>query len=468
MLLELFAVSIFVAAILAWNNWRRGVLLLIVIGTLQDPIRKLTPEAPAILAIASLPVWLAMVVGAYRSDPGLWRRFARAHPQPARAMGLFVLCLIPPVLLVMSYGIAAWRMALLGSFAYVAPLATVVLGFSTLRQPAGLRRLLLFHAAYTTILLAGAWLEFLGVFPASPILGTSALGFTWVRTRYGAEALSLIAGVYRSPDLMAWHAAMLVMEATTLATTSVRRTDRLWLLAAVWGGACLLMAGRRKAIIMPVVFVASLLLYSFIQRRVGRAAALVAVGGGVAASILFAAGEVSLDRGYIEYAASTATEGSARLTEGTVGALRATFLQSGILGRGLGSATQGAQHLAGSGLEQGWQESGAAKLLAELGIPGFACALWLGFLLARGALRAAATASSRRHAPILGALLGILAANAASFTVSHQIYGDIVVVTMTALLLGAALSAPRWFATESVRVPSRAGVRPLALSPSAS
>ena len=44
MLLELFAVSIFVAAILAWNNWRRGVLLLIVIGTLQDPIRKLTPD----------------------------------------------------------------------------------------------------------------------------------------------------------------------------------------------------------------------------------------------------------------------------------------------------------------------------------------------------------------------------------------------------------------------------------------
>ena len=41
-------------------------------------------------------------------------------------------------------------------------------------------------------------------------------------------------------------------------------------------------------------------------------------------------------------------------------------------------------------------------------------------------------------------LLGIMAANAASFFVSHQAFGDPFLVTIAGLLLGLTLSAPRW------------------------
>lgn len=462
MVADTFAICVIAAVALAWSDWRRGIFLLILVGTLQDPVRKLTPGAPPVLAIAALPVWLATVAGAYRSDPKLWSRFQRAYPQAAKAMGVFVLCLAPPILLVLSFGLGAWRLALLGSFAYLAPLVMVVVGFSLVRRPADLRRLLVFQAGYTTLFLSGAWLEFLGVFPESPALGTEALGVQWVRTRSGASAIELIAGLYRSPDLMAWHAATLVMGATALSLQRPRARDRLWLAAAIWGGACLLMAGRRKAMIMPVLFVASFALYSFANRKAGRVVPLAAASALIVFSVLFAAGEVSLDSGYLEYAASAATEAPTRLSEGTAGALQRTFMQSGLLGRGIGSATQGGQHLMDAGIERGWQESGASKVLAELGIPGFLGALWLGFVLGRGVLRAARQGRAFRDDPVQPALIGVLVANAASFTVSHQIYSDIVVVTLTATLVGVALSSPRWLAEGPPAAVSRSPARPLA------
>ena len=40
--------------------------------------------------------------------------------------------------------------------------------------------------------------------------------------------------------------------------------------------------------------------------------------------------------------------------------------------------------------------------------------------------------------------VGIVAANAASFLVSHQAYGDPFLVTLAGFILGITLSAPRW------------------------
>lgn len=457
MVTDLFFLACVAAALLAWADWRRGLYLLIVIGTLQDPVRKLTPGTPPILAIASLPVWLAFVVSAYHSDPDLWRRFTRAYPQASRIMRVFLVCLIPPVILVLSYGLGAWRLALLGSFAYVAPLAIIVVSFSLARDSDDVRRLLAFHAAYSALLLVGAWLEFLGAFPGSLVLGTEALGFRWVRTQVGSGGIDLISGLYRSPDLMAWHAATLVMGATALAGTRTRVGGVLWLLVAVWGGSCLLMAGRRKAIIMPILFVATLVTLSLAEGRAGRALRLVVTAGVVLASVLFAAGETAFNAGYLDYAASTATDAAGRFSGGTVGALRWTFLESGFLGRGVGSATQGAQHLLDSGVQQGWQESGASKVLAELGLPGLICGLWLGASLARAVLTTARSRTAPRGRVLQAALVGMLVANAASFTVSHQVFGDILVVTSAAALVGLALSAPRWSQADQVGSAGGAG-----------
>ncbi len=443
MIPELFVLVVAAAALVAYADWRRGFLLLLLVGTLQDPVRKLVPGAPPIMAIAALPVWLGIGLRVVGSDRGVWPRFQRAYPSVERAMKLLLLCLIPPILLVLGYGLGAWRMALLGTFAYLAPLAMLVIGFSYARSPGDVRGALQFYGAYTALLLAGAIAEYLGV--RAPVIGTEALGFQWIRTRSGLDPIPLITGLYRSPDIMAWHAATLTMVGLSLAYAARRPVERLWLVASVWGMAALLLAGRRKAIIMPLIWLTLLVLTQVRRGRIGRAVALLLIAAGSGAGVYFASGEIAIDENYFQYAASTALEAGDRFQGGTIDAVRDTLIQSGVLGRGIGSATQGAQHLVGTP-EQGWQESGPSKLLAELGVPGMACVTWLVFLLARACLRLALHAPAQADGQIVVALVGMLAANAASFTVSHQIYSDLVVTTTTALMLGCVLSAPRWLA----------------------
>jgi hypothetical protein len=126
-----------------------------------------------------------------------------------------------------------------------------------------------------------------------------------------------------------------------------------------------------------------------------------------------------------------------------MGALHQTLLQSGFLGRGIGSATQGGQHL-GPGLEQSWQESGPSKLMVELGVPGFVCALLLAVALGRAGWAALRRIPATPLGGLQVGLSGMMIANAASFIVSHQIFGDLLIVCLTSLWLGITLSSPRW------------------------
>lgn len=440
---EIFGLLVVAAAFIAYADWRRGFLFLLLIGTLQDPVRKLIPGSPPILAIAALPVWLGIGLRVVGTDRGLWSRFERAYPQAARAMRLLVLCLIPPILLVLGYGLGAWRMALLGTFAYLAPLAMLVIGFSYARTPSDVRKALQVYGAYTALFLVGAFAEYSGV--QATVIGTEALGFRWLRTRTGLEAITLITGFYRSPDIMAWHAATLAMVGLSLAHSARRPVERLWLVVSAWGLLALLLAGRRKAIVMPLIWLAFLILAQVKRGRLGRAIAVVLVAGGAVAGVYFASGEIAIDQNYYQYAASAALDAGDRFQGGTIGAVQQTLIQSGVLGRGIGSATQGAQHLVDAP-EQGWQESGPSKLLAELGVPGLVCVSWLAFLLGRACLRLALSVPAQADAQMVVALVGMLGANAVSFTVSHQIYSDLVVTTSTALMMGCVLSAPRWLA----------------------
>jgi hypothetical protein len=102
------------------------------------------------------------------------------------------------------------------------------------------------------------------------------------------------------------------------------------------------------------------------------------------------------------------------------------------------------RHL-GTDVQQSWQESGPSKIAVELGLPGLLAALILGL----ATLRACAVAVRRTPFSAPGSqlqlgLTAVVAANAASFVVSHQIYTDMLVVHLTAVALGIALAGPQW------------------------
>jgi hypothetical protein len=456
---DLFALGVLAAVILVLTRWRAGIFLAIVFGALQDPIRKLTPDTPAIMAITSIPIWSASCLIAFNRDR-MWATFRKTWPRVASAMRLFLLSLIPATLIVFQYGLGAWRLATIGLFGYLMPMASLLAGFIYTTSRDELRRVLVFYCLFTAAMMSGSFLEYTGAAPGWAVLGTGAMNVRWVRYM-GVEQVDLITGFYRSPDVMGWHAAALTMFAMTLQLDPACRRRRVWPLLAVIGIFALVMAGRRKMIAMPVLWCTFVLAYYFRSGRVSRALAILVAVVITVGAVYLAAGEVEIDENYYIYAASTTSDAAGRLLQDTWGALFNTFSESGPLGRGIGSASQGTQHV---GLDQGrgWQESGLSKLAVELGLAGLVCAAALGLALLRGfgaVLRLAPRMPSAGAMHV--ALIGFVAANAVSFLISHQVYGDALVMILTAFVIGVVLSAPRWVPAQ-VQAPSAAAAPRLA------
>jgi hypothetical protein len=173
----------------------------------------------------------------------------------------------------------------------------------------------------------------------------------------------------------------------------------------------------------------------------GRFAFIGVVAG---AALAYASGEFGISEDYYGYAQTAVSAAPKRFVEGSWDSVWYTFLQSGWLGSGIGSATQGSHHL-GIRVAETWQESGPSKLMVELGVPGLIGAALLLIAIGRSAL-----ASIRRVPPtsfIVSLQIGLFAFCAASgicFIVSHQIYSDLTVLNLSGFFFGAALSAPDW------------------------
>jgi hypothetical protein len=460
MLTTLFLGFIVGGTILALVDWRRGVFMAILIGIVQDPIRKMTPGTPPLFVLSSLPIWALVWMAVLLRERDAWRRFRRADPIRGRVFWLFGLSLIPGTLVTLGYGLAATPVAALGLFAYVAPLLTLVAGFVFTKRVRDVRGMLGFYAVVSSLALVGTFLEYAELMAGWSALGTGVLGGQWFRYPVEGGVLKLIAGFFRSPDLAAWHAAALMMAAATLSVSRGGFRSRWWLLLVAWGGACLLVTGRRKGIVMPVVW-AAVMAASFLRfgrtRLLGR---LSVMGSAAVAAVAYASGEFGITEGYFGYAQTTVAAAPQRLIEGSWSSVWYTFVQSGWLGRGIGSATQGSHHL-GVRVAETWQESGPSKLMVELGVPGLLGATVLALAFARSVLASARqVASVQSFLSLQIGLFAFCSASAVCFIVSHQIYSDMTVLNLSGFILGAALSAPTW-AQERVSAARPPAPRPL-------
>jgi hypothetical protein len=417
----LFLVLIVKAVGVALRRWRAGIGWAIVVGMLQDPVRKLTPETPPILAIASLPVWAAILVKLRVTEADTWARFRRAWPRIARRMGIFVLLLFPAAVMAFQYGFEAWRLVVLGVMGYVAPLLGIMMGFAYVDRPEQLRSFLTFYCLLTSLMMVGTLLQYGGLFPGWAVIGTDALGMMWLR--YPDEGVfEMMSGFYRSPDIMGWHAATLTMLALTLAVADPGPRGARWLAPAVLGAVCLLVSGRRKMIVMPAIWIVVAAIAYVRAGRTSRLAPMVAITALVVAGFSVLSTELEVTGDYFAYAGTVQNASGGRVWSAWDD-LGYTLAQSGVLGEGLGAASQGAQHIV-IDRRRSWQESGLSKLLVELGVLGFLARVPEGALLT--------------------GLIGVCIANGASFVVSHQVYGDLLAMTLTAFLVGVALAGRRW------------------------
>lgn len=460
MLIVGFFALVALASVLAFKDWRRGILLMLVIAALQDPVRKMLPGAPAFMVLCFFPVWLATFLGAVSGKERVFGLFKSQHPQIAGWMAMLIAAMIPGVLVTLQYGGSAWIVACLGLLSYMLPLSGLIIGVALMRDLVALKRFMMAYSVIAAVMLIGAPLEYFEVFPNWNALGTATLNKDWVRYISHGHTIKLHAGFYRSPDIMGWHAATLMIFSLTLFLLP-GRYRAYWLGMAAWAGICLLISGRNKMIFMPMVWAVVMLTLQIRYGRVARLGRIAAAAGVALLSVGMIASQGNLEQDYFLHVSTGGDGVFERLRKDSLDTVRETYRQSGVWGIGIGSASQGRQHIDAK-VGRGWQEGGLGKLIAELGLIGlvvvFITAFSIAMLLHRGLGRVPRVAETQLA---YSAILGFVAANLACFVNSHLAFSDGGVVLLAAVMLGVAMSAPYWMARREAmeRAPTSRGAR---------
>jgi hypothetical protein len=250
--------------------------------------------------------------------------------------------------------------------------------------------------------------------------------------------IRLLSGFYRSPDVMAWHAGMLTAISMAMALyVGFGKRMLYWSALAGWGFFNCMIAGRRKAIYFVAVF-CLVFMWRYVRRmqntQIYAVVGLLLVLGGVFEH--FASNKESSV--YARGAATTRSEIAERLEGGAL----ETFQQFGLMGAGLGTATQGVYHLLGAGVANiGWQEGALGKLAIEVGLPGIISILILALVLWRLMLRLTNVGDIPGSSQFVRVLLfALIVANAGNFGASAQAYTDAVLGLTTGFLIGCTFA----------------------------
>jgi hypothetical protein len=432
MILFVYLALLGIACVVAAGNWRRGWMLLPVFAILQDPVRKLTPGTPVALSFSIMAVYAALLFSARFELQRALNDFTRRFGDVTRAVTIVVMVLVVAGLNgLVTFGAGNWKVPLLSFVIYTAPIPAVLFAFAYIRREEQIFTFFRYYAILTSIMLIGSLLEYLRVqFPA---LGLVAGTGDYIRHLPGLQ-IRMISGFYRAPDIMGWHAATLASIGIAM---SVRGGFGLrawpWMLTTAWAFFHCMISGRRKAVYYVAAFALVLVWRYFRRLHFGQVVALLLTGlvmGGVVRQISSREASSVYTRG----AATTRGE----LTQRLEGGIISTIEQVGLMGVGLGSATQGVRHLLGTELDVGWQEGGLGKLAAEVGVPGVLAFAFLGMtlvLLALKLTRIGDVPGTSQLARVT--LFALVAANAANFMASAQAYSDAMLALTTAFFIGA-------------------------------
>ena len=431
MITLLFGAILLASMAVALSNWRHGWIAAVICGILQDPVRKMTPGTPAALTMSIVAVYAVILFAALGPLQRGRGDFARRFPHLYSTITLFLIMLaFAAVNGLATFGLSAWKVPALSLLIYLLPIPAVLLGYSWLNREEQLVRFFQFYAIVTSVAMVGTVLEYLWV--RHPALGVVAMPWGYIRHLPGIE-IRVLSGIYRAPDIMGWHAAMLTAVGITLAVRARVLTRAWpWIAVAAWGFFNCIISGRRKAVYMVAVF-ALAFLWRYLRRLSTAQAALIVILGAALGLVVNEIRSSAQTEVYARGAGTSTMEVLQRLEGGFLGTLR----EGSLLGFGLGAATQGVRHVTGRETDFGWQEGGLGKLTAELGLPGLLVAALVGWAVLRMMLRITAVGDIRGTSQLIRvALFAMVVANIVNFMASAQAYSDPVLTLMTAFITG--------------------------------
>ena len=432
MALALYLAFLGTASAFALADWRRAWFLVVLCGVLQDPVRKLTAGTPVLISFLVVGLYACVIFGARNAILANLTDFSRRFGQLYTAILAFVLLLVISGLNgLFTYGIDKWKVPLVSFFTYCVPLLAAIFGYAWLQREELMYRFFVFYSAITSLALLGTVFEYSRV--QSRLLGLIAFEGDYIRHLPGIQ-IRLLSGFFRGPDIMAWHAGMLTVIAIGMALRKgFGRSMLLWGGVAAWGFFNCMISGRRKAIYFVLAFTLLFVWRSMKRIASGQIAALLGVLLLLGAVIhhFTRADDASV---YAKGAVASRGELAQRLEGGAL----ETLQQYGLMGAGLGAATQGVHHLIGANQQMvGWQEGGLGKLAVEVGLPGMLAIAVMGWIVLRLVLRLTAIDDVPGSSHFIRAMLFAMAgANAAAFMASAQAFSDAVLALTAGFLVG--------------------------------
>lgn len=440
-------------SLLALERWRYGLYVVVMIAAIQDPVRKLIPGAPGYLVMATAPLLVMVIISLISHRSSWWREIAWRFPAIDRAMQIFIIACLPAIAISATYGPGSWMLTVLGILSYGTLLMLIVVGYHFPRRIDDIRKFLGFYCIVSAVMLIGGPMQYLGLWPDSLLLGTKAMEMDWIR--YGTGYIvNMIAGFYRSPDVMGWHAAAVVMLSMILAMTARNTRRWLWLLLGAAAVIALLLCGRRKMVYMIPAFVVAI---AALQLMAGGHKKVLARLGMVMiplAALWLGRVWMGEDAEQIRYYTDNPKDTGVQLQRHGFDSLITTYDQAGFFGSGMGVATPGSHHLQVA-RPRVWQESGPSRVMVELGVPGLLALIFLLATILRTAWRVTRQ-HLRANSPVAGYALGLFAffvANVSGLVVSGQILADPFVGAFLGLSVGMVLSLARVPVSFPARVP---------------
>lgn len=454
MVLIPFLALLLLACVIAFLDWRRGWYLAIVCGVLQDPVRKMTAGTPVVITFSVVLVYLFVLLSSHvtlqNALADLNRRFAALY----LAVTVFIVFLVLAAANgLITYGLEYWKAPALSFIIYLMPIPAMLLGYAFFRSDDDLIPFLVFYAVLTSIALIGVVLEYEGSHWSALGLVAATQGAN-IRMLPGIQ-LTMLAGFYRGPDILAWHAATLSAIGIAMAMRArVLSAAWLWMVAAAWGVFACFLSGRRKALYMLLVFVI-VFVWRYARRlNVSQAISFVIV----ALLLVFVTHRLTTSERTDAYVRAAVLQQGELFTR-LEGGFGETIRQSGIMGAGLGTATQGTQHFTNQ-QSFSWQEGGLGKLAIELGVPGVMAAALLLLVFINYMFKISRAPDEPGTSQIIRCMLmAMLVANMANFIASAQAYSDPVLTLMTSFFGGCLLATA---ATESrLAAAAKAAAKPL-------
>lgn len=443
-------------------DWRKGLLMCVVMGIAQDPLRKVAPGQPVyyvllvgvIFAVAWLRASLLRVPLGPSAIHG-WRQYLKTpftlfvFVVLAQAMHSYVRFSSP---LVPGIGLLVW----------LAPVPAVLLAyqFAIRRGLLGVRRWMALYSAIALAALSGVYLEYVGF--DSRLLGE--IGEGQIIYDVGT-ALKAHSGFFRASEIAAWHTAAIACFAFTVSIgkrpTVIRVLAAVGFIAVV--GTLGILTGRRKMLLEITIFLCCyFFLFAWLQRGMARLAVIIVAMGfaGYIGIVGFVAPDLvqssytktlKLDdaarlEGYAVRGQSVIVDMPERVRRVGYDPLVWSLEHFGWTGAGLGTGSQGTNEVVERHEINRWAaEGGLGKIIMELGVPGFIVTLWLLVALCRhvGAFLIPLARTSPQHARMAFGLLSFLVANFATFSVATQAYSDLFVLLILGWVLGFLFAMPK-------------------------